>query len=108
MRSRELADGIGALGYATIARCELALLQDGSTPEALTCLAENESRIQAEDCMTARLLLWKATQDRAHLAEAKRLLDEALAKVPAEHHASMLANVRVNREIAAAAKAQGL
>ena len=34
--------------------------------------------------------------------EAKRLLDEALAMVPAEYHEAMLTNVRVNREITAA------
>jgi hypothetical protein len=39
---------------------------------------------------------------------AKRLLDESVANVDAETRASMLANLRVNREIAAAAKEQGL
>ena len=52
-------------------------------------------------------LLWRATGDRTHLVEAKRLLDELLAKNPAEHHATMLANVRVNREIVAAWAAAG-
>ena len=40
--------------------------------------------------------------DRAHLEEAKRLLDETLANVPVEHHEAMLTNLRVNREIMAA------
>jgi hypothetical protein len=53
-------------------------------------------------------MLWKATGDRAHLAEAKRLLDEILAKNPPEHHAAMLRNVRVNREIVEACRAEGI
>jgi hypothetical protein len=52
------------------------------------------------------LLLWKATGDRAHLEEAKRLLDESLANVPAECHEAMLTNLRGNREIMAAWKGE--
>ena len=48
----------------------------------------------------------RATGDRAHLAGAKRLLDEALAKVPEEHHEAMRTNVRVHREIRAAWNAE--
>jgi len=46
--------------------------------------------------------LWLATGDRLHLAEAKRLLDEHLARNPPEYRDSMCRNVRVNREILAA------
>lgn len=38
----------------------------------------------------------------------KRLLDESLSQLSAEDRASALANLRVNREVAAAAKAAGL
>jgi hypothetical protein len=54
-----------------------------------------------------RWLLFQATGDRAHLAETKRRLDASLAKVPAEHHAAMLTNLRLHREIVAAAAAAG-
>ena len=54
-----------------------------------------------------RWLLYQATGDRAHLEAAKRLLDEALARVPAEYHESMCRNRRVNREILEAWEAQG-
>ena len=50
----------------------------------------------------ARLLLWKATGDRTHLDEAKRLLGEHLAMNPPEDRESMCENLRVNREILAA------
>ena len=56
----------------------------------------------------ARWWLWIATGDRRHLAEAKRLLDEALALVPAEHRASMRGGSRLHREILAACREQGL
>ena len=49
-----------------------------------------------------RLALFRATGDREHLAEAKRLLDEMLALVAEEHHEAMRTGVRVNREILAA------
>ena len=103
-----LADKIGVRGVATLSRCELALLPGGTAADALRAFAETESKLEAEERMSARSLLWRATGDRAHLAEAKRLLDESLAKVPAEHHATTLANVRVNREITAAVEAAGL
>ena len=55
-----------------------------------------------DDRMQACFLLWKATDDRVHLDEAKRLLDESLANVPEEYHEAMLTNLRVNRAIMAA------
>jgi hypothetical protein len=55
-----------------------------------------------------RNLLWQATRDRAHLVEAKRLLDDLVAHAPPEDRESMLANVRTNREIVEACKAEGL
>jgi hypothetical protein len=79
----------------------------------LACLPGGDAKAAAEALAAAgadaesaglRFLLWQATGERAHLAAAKRLLDESFAKMPPEHHAAMLANVRVNREIAAAAK----
>jgi tetratricopeptide (TPR) repeat protein len=83
----------------------LAFLPGGDAGAAVAALREAGAD---NDSAEVRWLLWTATGDRAQLADAKRLLDESLAKVPAEHHEAMLANVRVNREVAAAAKAAGL
>jgi hypothetical protein len=81
----------------------------GADPsDALSAFAAQEERLEAEERLAARHLLWRATGDRTHLVAAKRLLDESVANVDAETRASMLANLRVNREIAAAAKAAGL
>ena len=49
------------------------------------------------------MLLWKATGDRAHLEEAKRLLDESVAHVDDATRESMLTNLHVDREIMAGA-----
>jgi hypothetical protein len=73
--------------------------------------AAEEALVEAnQDCwqsVATHFLVWQATRDRAHLAKAKRLLDDLLAK-NADCRESMLANVRLHREIAAAAHAQGI
>ena len=58
--------------------------------------------------MQTRFLLWQATFDLVHLAEAKRLLDFFVEHAPPDCRESMLANVRLHREIAAAAREHGL
>ena len=85
----------------------LACLPGGDATDALAAFTEHDERLDAEQHREARHLLWKATGDRAHLEAAKRLLDEALAPVPAEYHESMCRNLRVNREILEAWAAQG-
>ena len=42
--------------------------------------------------------------DREHIARAKRILEETLRRVPAEHHEGMLANIRNNREVVVASQ----
>ena len=75
---------------------------------ALASLAAHEGLAGMLAAMEARFLLWQATRDPAHLAEAKRLLDHLVAHAPPDCRESMLANVRLHREIAAAAREQGL
>jgi len=98
----DLAAEIGLPGYETLARCELALLPGGDAEDALAAFTENEERLEASDRREARYLLWRATSDRAHLEEAKRLLDELVAHADADTRESMLTNLRVNRAIMAA------
>jgi len=93
---------IGVPGYETLARCHLACLPGGDAADAVAAFAEHEERLQAEERREGRYLLFRATGDRVHLEEAKRLLDETLAAVPEEYHESMCRNLRVNREILAA------
>jgi tetratricopeptide (TPR) repeat protein len=58
--------------------------------------------------MEARFWLWKATKDRAHLAESWRLLVHLRDHAPEENKVTVMENVPLHREIAAAAKAAGL
>jgi tetratricopeptide (TPR) repeat protein len=88
-----------ALGMAL-----LACLPGGDAKAAVAALAEAGG---GGNSARTRLLLWRATGERVHLVEAKRLLDDLLAKNP-DHREAMLANVRANREIADAAAAAGL
>ncbi len=104
--ARDLAAEIDVAEVETLARCELACLAGGDAADALAAFAEHESRLDAEDRLDARHLLWKATGDRAHLLEAKRLLDDSVAHVDDATRASMLTNLRVNREVLAAWEAK--
>jgi hypothetical protein len=61
-----------------------------------------------EAAMQARFLLWQATRDPANLAEADRLLELLVEHASPACRDSMLANVRLHLEIAAAAREQGL
>jgi tetratricopeptide (TPR) repeat protein len=106
--ARDLAKTVGAPGVETLARCELSLPPWGDPADALSAFTEHEERLSVDERLEARHLLWRATGDRTHLVAAKRLLDESVANVDAETRASMLANLRVNREIVAACKEQGL
>jgi serine/threonine protein kinase/tetratricopeptide (TPR) repeat protein len=104
--ARSVAREVGRAGVETLARCELALLPGGDSADAVSAFTEHEDRLAADDRREARLLLWRATGDRAHLEDARRLLDEAMADVPEEGHESMVTNLRVNREIMAAWRAE--
>ena len=108
VQGRDLAREIGAPTIEVRARCELALLPGGDAGDALAAFAEHGERLGDDERRMVRLLLWRATGDRAHLEEAKRLLDEHLARNPPEYHEGMLVNVPINREIVAACKEQGL
>ncbi len=110
----ELAEGIaaaestGMIGFATVGRCHLAALPGGDVEAALRVFSERESRLDNEDRRTARWFLWKATGDRSHLAESKRLLDAAVAATPAEFRETMLTDVALHRDIVAASRAEGI
>jgi len=100
--ARDLAVDVRTPDIETLARCELALLPGGDLEDALAAYSEYEERLDDKARRNASLLLWRATGDRTHLETAKRLLDEALAKVPEEDREPMCRNLRLNREIMAA------
>ena len=102
-RAREaLEDAVALLrgqqrkGERAKALALLANLPGGEVAPALSALKEaGEGGNTAE----VRYLLWQATGEAEHLAEAKRLLDHLVQHAPAESRASMLKNVRLHREI---------
>jgi tetratricopeptide (TPR) repeat protein len=100
--ARDLARELGQSGDEVMARCSLALVPGGDVADALAAYAEHGERLEPAARREALLMLWEATGDRTHLAEAKRLLDEALALAPEEDRESISRNLRVNREILAA------
>ena len=105
--AREMAARVGVAGIETLARCHLACLPDGDADDALAAFRDHTDRLEGAERREARWLLWKATGDPAHLAAAKRLLDEAVAHVDDDTRVLMLQNVRVNRSIATAFGEQG-
>ena len=69
---------------------------------------EREGELDSATLREARYLLWRATGDVTHLAAAKRLLDEALGRVPAALHESMSTGILLHREILTACEEHGL
>jgi hypothetical protein len=102
-----LARELSLPGVELLATAQLATLPGGDAAAALAALAAHEGRAEVRRAMQVRFLLWQATRDPAHLAEAKSLLDFIVEHAPADCRESMLANVRLHREIAAAAREEG-
>jgi tetratricopeptide (TPR) repeat protein len=105
--AQELAAEIGSAACETYARCELACLPGGDAADALAAFAAHEERLSPGERLATRRMLWRATGDRSHLEEAKRLVDVSVAHVDAETRESMLTNLRVNREVMAAWERRG-
>jgi tetratricopeptide (TPR) repeat protein len=103
---RDLAANVGISGIETMAHCHLACLPGGDPRDALAAFTENQGCLNAEERLEARWLLFRATGDRAHVVEARRLLDESVAIVDEETRESMLTNRRLSREITAACEGE--
>jgi predicted ATPase/predicted Ser/Thr protein kinase len=82
------------------ATVERARLPDGDVEAALAALAEHEQHATHGARMEARFRLWELTQDRAHLAEAQRLLQHLRDHAPEEDRDSMVRNVPLYRDVA--------
>jgi tetratricopeptide (TPR) repeat protein len=107
-KSLTLSRQLGLAGFETLSLLELSCLSGGDVRTAQESFALSEGRMGLEQRIASRWLLWKSSGERTHLAEAKRLLDDMLSPWSEEDRASALANLRLNREIAAAAKEAGL
>jgi serine/threonine protein kinase/tetratricopeptide (TPR) repeat protein len=119
----ELALDTGAGGEARDALTEAAALSQSQQDQASAALAlALLARLPGGDVAAAaaaaaakagvravshrlQFALWRATGDARRLAEAKRALGELVAHAPPECRDAMLANVRLHREVEAAARA---
>ncbi|MHC4549417.1 MAG: serine/threonine-protein kinase [Planctomycetota bacterium] len=88
-----------------LAAAQRALSSGGDARVALEAFAEHEARIGHGSKMVARFLLWQATRDPAHLAEAHRLLVYLREHAPVKFRETMIEKVPVHRDIMAAWRA---
>ncbi len=102
--ARDAAIAAGHPSAEALSLVHLATLPGGDVSAAEAALARLAPLLDARTRMDARHALFRTTGQREHLDEAKRLLDELLALNPPECRDAMLANVRLHREIAEAAK----
>lgn len=89
---------------SALALVRLACLGAGPPDAAEAAVEAAGAWLRGIDAAELRFLLWQATRERGHLAEAKRLLDLLVEHAPPEYRESMLVNVRLHREIVAAAR----
>jgi hypothetical protein len=102
------ARDVGNPRTEVVALSQLAALPGGDAAAAEDAMQRLGGELEVGTAMNARLALFRANGRSEHLAEAKRLLDGMLAAVPESDRASMLANVRLYREVAGTAREQGL
>ena len=88
--------------------CLRATLPGGDAASAFDALRVNDSQLSVVDKFRAHAALWRATRGTEHLAEAWRILAAMRENAPPEYRESMIANVPLHRQIAAAAGEAGL
>ncbi|MHC4973898.1 MAG: serine/threonine-protein kinase [Planctomycetota bacterium] len=105
-QARDLAEKIDAAEPKARALAYLAEVPDGDVDAARDALRRCEDRISVPGTMECRFSLWRAAQDPADLEEAHRLLEHLVEHAPEDCHASMIENVPLHRDIAAAWEAR--
>jgi tetratricopeptide (TPR) repeat protein len=101
--ARTLAGDLDLPVERVLAACHLASLPGGDVDAGRTELAERERRLEIGDRMEARILLFRASGDAAHLVEAKRLLDHVVLHASPERRDAVVAEVPLHRSVAASA-----
>ena len=81
---------------ARAARCRLP---GGSVEDACAALEEHRDRAERDDVLGALLVVWQQTGDPALLREARRLLDERIARAPPDRRGAMRRRVPLHRAI---------
>ena len=96
----------GPIDEHVASSCKRAALPGGDPAAAAELVREHADHLTPECLRLARLQLWRTTGDTEQLREAKRLLDDALARTPEGHRRALRTQSRVNREILAAWEAE--
>jgi len=95
----DIAREIDRPATVVLAASLLALFARGDPEFAGECLSENEDRLGFHARLEARLNLFRATGDVAHLAAARRLLQKLFEHAPEDCHEEMRESVPLYREI---------
>jgi hypothetical protein len=103
----DLAHDLKVPDGIVLANAHRALMPGGDVREALSAAEEYGSRLSNPARMETRFRLWLATKDKAHLAEAHRLLCFARDHAPEDCRDSMIENVPLHRDIMKAWEEQG-
>ncbi len=96
--ARMAADG-GQAGHLLLVEAHLMALPGGAAARFADRLGALEARASHHHRMEARLLLWRAGGDVAHLREARRLAREARDLAGPPHSEAMSEKLRLHREI---------
>jgi serine/threonine protein kinase/tetratricopeptide (TPR) repeat protein len=97
-----IAARIGLPNESALAAAYRALLGAVDLATAVETVRSLGERPWVPARMEAEFVLWKAGAGEEHLAEAKRLLGHLREHAPPSHRESLVANVPLHREIAAA------
>ena len=103
----EIARDADMPGARLLAAVHLARLPGYDAKDALQIVTGLGDRVEHDILMESRYRLWTLTGDGSHLAEAHRLLEVARDHAPPEFRDSMVANVPIQRAIAADFAAAG-
>ena len=74
-------------------------LDPGNAPQVRETLKQSAQAGEPEESRSAWYHLWRATGERADLAEAHRLLESSLAAARPEYREAMALGHRINRDI---------
>jgi tetratricopeptide (TPR) repeat protein len=112
--ARHLDEAIAVAGESgftqdrVLSLCMRAALPGGDVPAARAALSSGEDQLALTKRIGARFSLWEAAHDPADLAAAWRELQFLRDHAPEDNKVTVMENVSLHREIAAAAKEAGL
>jgi serine/threonine protein kinase/tetratricopeptide (TPR) repeat protein len=104
----DIARELDLPGERVLAAAHLAALPGGDVAAACAEFAERERRLEIGDRMEARLALYHASGDVAHVLEARKLLDHVVRHASPERRDAVIADVPLHRSVATAAAGPGV